>query len=145
MAKLFEFAVGFLERVEQFLNHPLQQKRIIGKGCIGNGGCVLHTFTTSGAREKLRESPKNRPRKSDFWGIVSLVAGPPFGGVQIDAREDQGQVGGGDRQTRRITVGLRKWKLIFSFFQSFHPDHVSILVPVEQFDAILSFGAKDEE
>ena len=31
MVKLFIFAMGFLQRREQFLNHPLEHQRIIGK------------------------------------------------------------------------------------------------------------------
>jgi hypothetical protein len=52
--------------------------------------------------------------------------------LQVDALDDGGHLGGGDLDT----FALGRWETENAAFQVLRPDHITVAVPMEDFDAI---------
>lgn len=66
-----------------------------------------------------------------------------FGGVQVDSREDQLELGGGDLDAPGVGVDSRD--LEAAAFESFVPEDQSVAVPEEDFESIATAIEEEEE
>ena len=74
-------------------------------------------------------------------GAGAGIAGPPPGGVQVDAGQERGEFGGGHLDA--IGPGGREAE--GPALEPFGPDGQAVAVPIEDLDAIAPLVDEDEE
>ena len=75
------------------------------------------------------------------WCGGASIAGPPPGGIEVDASQKAGEVGGGHLDAIGRGVGDAEGPA----FESFGPDDQPVAVPIENLDSIATFVDEDEE